>query len=147
MLFPLYKIAIILIINMKNIYYLIIIGLCLNLSSCDYARIIPIEFINQTSIPVEVCYSKIRTVYNDDSVSCDTICHKITAGMNMKINFCVWWGGRKTLSKDIPFFEFKTPTRSARFEGPDEVIKIFDKNGKFNDTYKFIISDSLFNCK
>ena len=132
---------------MKKLFYFLIFGLCLSLESCDYARIIPLEIVNQTSMPVEVCYSMINTVYNDDSVSCDTTSHKVAAGTNLKTRFWVWWGGRKTLSKHIPYFEFKTPTGTARFEGRDEVIKIFGKKDEFEDTYIFIISDSLFSEK
>lgn len=132
---------------MKKLFYFLIIGLCLSLGSCDYYRIISLEFINQTSVPVEVCYSRIHTIYSDDSVACDTTRYKVATGTNLKTDFWVWWGGRKTLSKEIPFFEFKTPTRSVRFEGRDEVIKVFDKYNKFEDTYNFVISDSLFNNK
>lgn len=133
---------------MKGFYYFFFVVLCLSLDSCDYAQLITVDLINQTSMPVEVSYSKVRMYKsNCDSVFYDTICHKVDPGMILKKEFLVWWGGRKTLIKDIPFFMFETPTNSVLFVGPEKVKKIFCHKGDDKDSYMFFITDSLFVSK
>lgn len=122
----------------RKLYYVIFI-LCLYFSSCDYYQVVPVEFINQSSLPVELSYSKITMSYHD-SILYDTVFHELAVGASLKTKFHVWWGGKKTLSKDISFFKFKTPEKSMCLEGPKEVIRVFNKEGRF------VVTDSLFNC-
>ena len=131
---------------MIKLYSLFLLMLCLSFGSCCGGPIY-VSFINETSTPVKVTYSTKNMNY-DHSIYYDTISYEIGADSIYQLYLkATYNNGKKRLSKCIPFFKFETPTRSVRFDGPDEVIKIFDKNGEFNDTYKFIISDSLFNCK
>ena len=129
---------------MKNA--LILFGLYLIIGSCCSGPIY-VSFVNETSTPVKVTYSTKNMNYNH-SIYYDTISYEISADSICQLYLkATYNNGKKRLSKCIPFFKFETPTKCVCFEGSDEVKKIFDKNGEFNDTYKFIISDSLFNYK
>lgn len=131
---------------MKTIQRFIFLGLCLSIGSCCSGPIL-VNFINETSTPVKVTYSTKNMNY-DRSIYYDTISYEIGADSIYQLYLkSTYNNGRKRLSKCIPFFKFEALTRSVRFEGRDEVIKIFEKKGEFEDTYNFVISDSLFNSK
>ena len=131
---------------MKRFFYFLIFGLCLNFGSCCSAPIY-VSFINETSTPVKVTYSTINMNY-DRSIYYDTISYEIGVDSTLELPFkATYNNSEKKLSKCIPFFKFETPTKSVCLEGSSEVVKIFDKNGEFSNTYNFIISDSLFNIK
>ena len=118
-------------------------------SSCDYYRFISLDCINQTSLPVNVRYSIITAhIHANDSILIDTVCEKVASGASLKKLFVVPWGAKKTLcKKELVYFEFETPIKIVRFEGPEEVMKVFSLEGDEKDSYKFFITDSLFVSK
>ena len=116
-------------------------------SSCDYWRYISLDCINQTSFPVNVRYSRI-VAYVNDSILYNTVDKKVEPGTCFNELFVVPWGAKKTLcKKEIINFEFETPKKIVRFEGPEEVMKIFSHRGDEKDSYIFFITDSLFVSK
>lgn len=128
---------------MAKKYMVILMGLCLGFSSCSFPRIY-LDIFNQTSTPVWVSYTS--PIY-----LLDTIKHEIKPGFENTLNFPVPNPKSKRaiekLSRRITFFCFEAPTKSVRFEGPEEVMKIFNHKKELGEEYKFIITDSLFNCK
>lgn len=128
---------------MKKIICIAIVGLCLGFSSCTFSRIY-LDLVNQTSSPVWLSYPS-------PIFALDTIRHEIKSGMGEKINFPVPNPQSKKvvekLSRKITFFCFDSPTASVRFEGPEEVMKVFSLKGDEKDSYKFFITDSLFVSK
>ena len=129
----------------RKIYYIIVV-LCFLWGSCDFYQVVPVEFINHSSLPVGLSYSKLK-MKDHDSLFYDTVYHELAVGTSLKTDFFVWWGGKKTLCKKISFFKFETPEKSVRFEGPDEVVKVFSKRTGSKCEYEFLINDSLFYCK
>lgn len=131
---------------MKKISCNYIIGLTIILSSCDYGRNVSVEFVNNSSLPVVVCYPEKRMPYEHELITNDTVCHELTIGTSLRKEFFVWWGGKKSLSKEISFIKFKTPDKSISFEGPDEVLRVFSKRKELKNKYcyEFLITDSLF---
>jgi len=133
------------VIMTRKLYFIIVV-LCINFGSCDYYRVVTVEFINHSSLPVELSYSKLKMI-DHDSLLYDTVYHELAVGTSLKKDFFVWWGGKRTLCKEISFFEFETPEKSVRFEGPDGVVKVFSKRARTKHEYDFVITDSLLNCK
>ena len=130
----------------KRFCYLSFVALLLNIGSCCGIPY-PVDFINETNEPVILTYCT-KNLDINDKLYYDTVSYEIGVDSGLYLLFKATYNNSvKKLSRCIPYFKFETPTKSVRFEGPEEVIKIFEKNGEFIDTYKFIISDSLFNCK
>ena len=133
----------------ERIFFLLFVPVVLSFafSSCDYWRYISLDCINQTSLPVNVKYS-IIVGYKSDSILHNAVNKKVEPGACFKEVFVVPWGAKKTLcKKDIAAFEFETLGKSVRFEGPEEVMKIFSHRGDDKDSYIFFITDSLFVSK
>ena len=124
-------------------YHLYIIGLCMGFSSCSFPRIY-LDLVNQTSSPVLISFPS--PIY-----ALNTRRHEIKSGLEERINFPVSNPQSKKavekLCRKISFFCFATPTDSVRFEGPEEVMKIFSLKGDEKNSYKFFITDSLFVSK
>jgi len=132
---------------MKKILF---IGLCLCFSSCGLITYGPVfvDFVNQTSAPVQLSYSTQNWDIHHNSFYYDTISYEIDPNSNLELPFkATYNNSRKKLSKCIPFFKFETSTKSVRFEGPEEVIRIFHPKDKSDDFCEFIITDSLFSRK
>lgn len=112
-------------------------------SSCSFSRIY-LDLVNQTSSPVWISFPS--PIY-----ALNTRRREIKSGLEERIDFPVPNPQSKKavekLSRKIPFFCFATPTDSVRFEGPEEVMKIFSLKGDEKNSYKFFITDSLFVSK
>ena len=142
---------------MKKICALVVVGLCLCLSSCSWWPIFSIRFYNETSMPVNVSYMYLMESDNDQSThlhDLDTVYHKIEAGKKRKIKF--WGYDTKLFVKDssyCEFIRFETPTKSVGYRDSDEVGNFYysAKLSKYNfwgvARGKIFITDSLFNSK
>ena len=131
--------------KLKKLCCLSFVALLLGMgfSSCSFPRIY-LDLVNQTSSPVWISFPS--PIY-----ALNTRRHEIKSGLEERIDFPVPNPQSKKavekLSRKIPFFCFATPTDSVRFEGPEEVMKIFSLKGDEKDSYKFFITDSLFASK
>ncbi len=127
---------------MKKFYCFLIAGLCLSLGACCFMPY-HIRFVNETYNSVKISYleSKFKLTNKCDSVYyTDTICHEIAAGSKTKIKF----DALKMTFGDYSSFKFETPTRYICYKSNDELLKEIDTNKR---RWKFIITDSLFNCR
>ena len=115
---------------MKKFYFLIYIGLCIVLCSCDF--FVFVTFENQTSTPVII--SSLEKFKHDryNYIGPDTLAPNSVA-LRRYVSF-PW----ESLFKRVKFFKFETPTQSVCFEGPKEAQKVINEEGRF------IITDSLF---
>ena len=142
---------------MKKICALVVVGLCLCLSSCSWWPIFSIRFYNETSMPVNVSYMYLMESDNDQSThlhDLDTVYHKIDAGKKLKVRF--WGYDTKSFVKDssyCEFIRFETPTKSVCYRDSDEICDFYRsaKLSKYNfwgvARGKIFITDSLFNSK
>ena len=108
-------------------------GLCLFFCSCDF--FVWVTFENQTSTPVIISSSEKFKHEGYNSLVYDTVAPD-SESLWRYVSF-----RRQSLVKRVKFFKFETPTQSVCFEGPKEVRKVINKEGRF------IITDSLFSYK
>lgn len=142
---------------MKKICALMMVGLCLCLSSCSWLPILSIRFYNETSMPVNVSYMYFMA---SDSIKSthlhelDTVYHKIDAGKKLKVRFAGYH--TKSFVKDssyCEFIRFETSTKSVCYRDSDEIYDFCRSTNlsKYNilgvARGKFVITDSLFNSK
>ena len=142
---------------MKKICALMMVGLCLCLSSCSWLWTISIRFYNETSMPVNVSYMYFMASDSNKSThlhDLDTVYHKIDAGKKLKVRFSGYH--TKSFVKDssyCEFIRFETPTKSVCYRDSDEICDFYRsaKLSRYNlwgvARGKFIITDSLFNSK
>lgn len=129
-------------------YSIFIISICLLLASCSFPRIY-VYLVNQSSTSVQIGYSHAGLMIQKRPVCYDTIRFEIKASEGKRIGIPAINCKRtiEGLSKQIPFIIFETPAKSVCLEGPEEVVKVFNKRAGPKYEYEYIITDSLFNNK
>ena len=109
------------------------------LTSCICSPPLYVSFVNNTSSQITVCYSTRNLNTESHTLYYDTTSFIIKANSTAEECFrSTYNNSRKKLSKCVTFFRFKTSDNLVCFDGPKEVIKIFNKEKRF------VITDSLF---
>ena len=132
--------------KLKKLCCLSFVALLLGFGSCcglPYR----VDFINETNEPVKMTYCTKNLDIDDKMYYYDTVSYEIGVDSGLYLLFKATYNNSvKKLSKCIVFFEFETPTRAVRLEGPKEVIHVFSKHINY-EGFKFHITDSLFVSK
>ncbi len=124
---------------MKRYLLLLKFGLSFTLNSCICLPPTEITFVNQTSSQIKASYSTRNYNTESHTLYYDTASFIIKENSAVEERFrATYNNSRKKLSKCVAFFRFEAPDNSICFEGPKEVIKIFNKEKRF------VITDSLF---
>ena len=121
-----------------------LITVLLSLSSCGWWPVASVRLYNEMPVPVNVSYMYPMGYdldHSNDLRDMDTVYHTINPGKKLKLKFEGF--DTKMFASDSSYFEFlklETPTKSVYFKGLEEVRKVIRER-------KFIITDSLFNCR
>lgn len=133
----------------KRICGFLIVVSYLCVLSCSFPRIY-IDLVNHTTSTVIISYSHIGMKIQERPLCYDTIRYEIEPGKSEKICFPVMCRKEKVFDKIcklVPFVIFETPDKSICYDKIDELIRLFAIRTDNKNEYKFVITDSLFDCR